>query len=182
MGAKITIDSATWMNKGFEVIEAHWLYSIPYEKIKVVIHPQSIIHSLVEFHDKSVMAQLGIPDMKVPIQYALSYPKRFQSMQKSLNLQEIKQLDFWEPDLERFPCLKYAYEAGSIGGTLPCVMNAANEIAVHAFLDSKIKFLDIANIIKQAMDSHKTIKNPNLKDILDIDKKTKEETQKLIEK
>ncbi|MEK6942958.1 MAG: 1-deoxy-D-xylulose-5-phosphate reductoisomerase [Nanoarchaeota archaeon] len=181
MGAKITIDSATWMNKGFEVIEAHWLYNIEYDKIKVVIHPQSIIHSLVEFHDKSVIAQLGMPDMKTPIQYALSYPKRFSSMQKSLNLEEIKNLEFWEPDLERFPCLKYAYEAGNIGGTLPCVMNAANEIAVHAFLDNKIKFLDIARLIKKAMDSHNTIKNPSLKDILETDRKTKEETKKTIE-
>src|SRR3989338_6191632 len=129
MGNKITIDSATLMNKGFEVIEAYWLYGIDYEKINVVIHPQSIIHSLVEFHDKSVIAQLGMPDMKTPIQYALSYPNRFSNMNKSLNLEEIKSLDFWEPDVERFPCLKYAYEAGNINGTMPCVMNAANEIA-----------------------------------------------------
>ena len=181
MGAKITIDSATWMNKGFEVIEAHWLYNIGYDRIKVIIHPQSIVHSLVEFRDKSVIAQLGLPDMKVPIQYALSYPKRFQSMQKSLDLAEIKQLDFLEPDLERFPCLKYAYDAGTIGGTLPCVMNAANEIAVHAFLDSKIRFPDIARLIKKAMDTHNAIKDPSLKDILNVDKKIKEETKKIIE-
>jgi len=138
MGNKITIDSSTLMNKGFEVIEAHWLYGIGYEKIKVVIHPQSIIHSLVEFHDKSVIAQMGLPDMKIPIQYALSYPKRFPNMQKSLNLAEIKNLEFKEPDLDMFPCLKYAYESGEKGGTLPAVMNAANEAAVHT-LFLKIK-------------------------------------------
>src|SRR3989344_3736207 len=144
MGEKITIDSATLMNKGFEVIEAHWLYNVPYDRIKIVIHPQSIIHSLVEFQHKSVIAQFGLPDMKTPIQYALSYPKRFASNSKPLNLAEIKNLEFREPDFEMFPCLKYAYEAGKAGGTLPAVMNAANEIAVYAFLENKIRFLDIA--------------------------------------
>ncbi len=181
MGNKITIDSATLMNKGFEIIEAHWLYGLPYEKIKVVIHPQSIIHSLVEFHDKSIIAQIGLPDMKTPIQYALSYPKRLESMQKSLNLAEIKNLEFKEADFEMFPCLKYAYEAGNAGGTLPAVMNAANEIAVHAFLESKIRFLDIQRIIRKMMDEHKNIKNPNFGEILEVDKKTKEKTRKVIE-
>ena len=181
MGNKITIDSATLMNKGFEVIETHWLYGIDYEKIKIVIHPQSIVHSLVEFVDKSVIAQLGLPDMKTPIQYALTYPKRFQNFSKSLDLAEIKKLEFSEPDFEMFPCLKYAYEAGTIGGTLPAAMNAANEIAVQAFLDNKIRFLDIARLVRKMMDEHKIIKNPSLNEILETDKKTKEETNKIIE-
>ena len=181
MGNKITIDSATLMNKGFEVIEAHWLYNIPYDKIDIMIHPQSIIHSLVEFHDKSVIAQLGLPDMKIPIQYALSYPKRFQSNSKPLNLAETKNLEFREPDFEMFPCLKYAYEAGQTGGTLPAVMNAANETAVWSFLDNKISFLDIPALIRRIMDTHKSIKNPTLQEILQIDNQTKEETRRIIE-
>ena len=181
MGNKITIDSATLMNKGFEVIEAHWLYGIDYEKIKVVIHPQSIVHSLVEFVDSSVIAQLGLPNMKIPIQYALTYPKRFQSMQISLDLAKIKMLEFNEPDFELFPCLKYAYEAGAVAGTLPAVMNAANEVSVNAFLESKIRFLDIARLIRKMMDEHKVIKNPTLKEILEVDREVKEETKKMIE-
>lgn len=181
MGNKITIDSATLMNKGFEIIEAHWLYNMPYEKIEVVIHPQSIIHSLVEFKDNSVLAQLGLPNMKIPIQYALSYPKRFKSNSQKLDLIQIKSLDFKEPDFDLFPCLKFAYDAGIKGGTLPAVMNAANEIAVQYFLDDKIKFLDIPKLIKKMMDLHKIIKNPNLNEILEVDKKVKEETGKIIE-
>lgn len=181
MGNKITIDSATLMNKGFEVIEAHWLYGIEYNQIKIVIHPQSIVHSLVEFVDQSVIAQLGLPDMKVPIQYALSYPKRFSSSGKSLDLAEIKKLEFKEPDFDMFPCLKYAYEAGNIGGTIPAVMNAANEAAVYAFLENKIRFLDIPRLIRKIMDNHRLIKNPSLKDIIEADKKAKEEAKKIIE-
>lgn len=181
MGNKITIDSATLMNKGFEVIEAHWLYGIDYDKIKIMIHPQSVVHSLVEFADKSVIAQLGLPDMKIPIQYALSYPKRFQNLSKSLDLAKIKTLDFREPDFEKFSCLKYAYEAGIKDGTLPAVMNAANEAAVYAFLGNQIRFLDIPRLIRKMMDEHITIKNPTLKDILETDRKTKDETNKLIE-
>ena len=181
MGPKITIDSATLMNKGFEVIEAHWLYGIDYEKIKIVIHPQSIIHSLVEFHDNSAIAQLGLPDMKIPIQYSLSYPKRFSNNSQSLDLAKIKSLDFREPDFEMFPCLGYAYEAGKTGGTLPAVMNAANETAVYAFLDNKIRFLDIQRLVRKMMDEHKLIKDPGLDEILEVDKKTKEETKRIIE-
>lgn len=181
MGNKITIDSATLMNKGFEIIEAHWLYGIDYERIKVVVHPQSIIHSLVEFADKSVIAQLGLPDMKIPIQYALTYPKRFPNLSKSLNLAETGNLEFREPDFEMFPCLKYAYEAGKTAGTLPAVMNAANEAAVRAFLENKIRFLDIQRLIRKMMGMHNSIKNPSLKDILHIDKKVKEETNYIIE-
>ena len=152
-----------------------------FEKIKVVIHPQSIVHSLVEFVDNSVIAQLGIPDMKIPIQYALTYPKRFPTMQGSLDLARIKTLEFKEPDFEMFPCMKYAYEAGVIGGTLSAVMNAANEAAVHAFLDNKIRFLDIQRLIRKMMNEHNLIKNPSLKDILEVDKKVKEETKNIIE-
>ncbi|MBL7055852.1 1-deoxy-D-xylulose-5-phosphate reductoisomerase, partial [Candidatus Woesearchaeota archaeon] len=166
--------------KGLEVIEAHYLYGVGYDSIDVVVHPQSIIHSLVEFKDKSVIAQLGNPSMKLPIQYALSYPKRLNLEMKKLNLAEIKNLTFEEPDLERFSCLKYAYEAGKISGSMPCVMNAANEIAVPAFLDGKIGFLDIPKIIRKTMDNHNTIKKPDINRILDADKKTRGETQKII--
>ncbi len=182
MGNKITIDSATLMNKGFEVIETHWLYGIDYSKIDVVVHPQSIIHSLVEFKDNSVLAQLGFPNMKIPIQYALSYPKRLTMNSKQLNLAEIKKLDFENPDFERFPCLKYAYEAGKTGGTMSAVLNAANEVAVYAFLDGKIKYLDIAKIIAKAMEMHKTIKNPRLNEILNTDLETRKKTEEMIEK
>ena len=182
MGNKITIDSATLMNKGFEVIEAHWLYGIGYKDIEVVTHPQSIIHSLVEFKDNSTVAQLSLPDMKMPIQYALSYPKRFELNVKKLNLTEVKNLSFEKPNFELFPCLKYAYDAGNIGGTMPAVLNAVNEVAVYAFLENKIKFLDIPKLINKMMDSHNVIKNPDLNQILDVDKKVKEDTKKIIEK
>ena len=181
MGNKITIDSATLMNKGFEVIEAHWLYGIDYNRIEVVIHPQSIVHSLVEFKDNSTLAQLSLPNMKIPIQYALSYPKRLSLNTKKLDLAEIKNLSFEKPNLELFPCLKYAYDAGNIGGTMPAALNAANEVAVHSFLNKKIKFNEIPIIIKKMMDSHNIIKNPSLNQILRIDKKTKEETKNIIE-
>ena len=181
MGKKITIDSATLMNKGFEVIEAHWLYGIDYKNIEVVIHPQSIIHSLVEFKDNSTLAQLSLPNMKIPIQYALSYPKRLPLETKKLNLTEIKNLDFEKPNFDLFPCLKYAYDAGVIGGTMPAVLNAANEVAVHSFLNKKIKFNEITTIIKKMMDSHDVIKNPDLNQILEVDKKTKEEAKNIIE-
>ena len=182
MGAKITIDCATLMNKGFEVIEAHWLYGLDYSKIDVVIHPQSIIHSLVEFKDKSVIAQMGIPDMRIPIQYALNYPKRLGNDNlPKLNLVDKKELTFKEPDLERFPCLAMAYDAGIKGGSLPAVMNAANEVAVKYFLQDKIRFLDIPRLIMEMMDKHRMIKNPSLDDVLEVDKRIKEETRKKIE-
>jgi len=181
MGNKITIDSATLMNKGFEVIETHWLYGIDYDNIDVVVHPQSIIHSMVEFKDHSTLAQMSIPDMKLPIQYALSYPNRLDLNIKKLNLTEIKNLSFEKPSFELFPCLKYAYDAGSIGGTMPCVLNAANEIAVNSFLNKQIKFNEISIIIKKMIDSHNVIKNPTLNQILEIDKKIKEETEIIIQ-
>ena len=181
MGNKITIDSATLMNKGFEVIEAHWLYGVAYENIEVVIHPQSIIHSLVEFKDNSTLAQLSLPNMKIPIQYALSHPKRLPLETKKLNLIEIKNLDFEKPNFDLFPCLKYAYDAGVLGGTMPAVLNAANEVAVHSFLNRKIKFNEISIIIKKLMDTHNVIKNPNLNKILEVDEKIKEKTKNIVE-
>ena len=139
------------------------------------------MNSLVEFQDNSVIAQLGLPDMKTPIQYALSYPERFPCNANSLDLAKINNLEFKEPDFENFPCLNYAYEAGKTGGTLPAVMNAANEIAVYSFLDNKIKFLDIERIIRKVMDGHVSIKNPSISEILEVDRKTKEETKRIIE-
>jgi 1-deoxy-D-xylulose-5-phosphate reductoisomerase len=151
MGNKITIDSATLMNKGLEVIEAHWLFGLPVEKIKVVIHPQSIIHSMVEFVDGSIKAQLGVPDMKIPIQYALTYPDRVKASYGELDFTKIGQFTFLEPDLEKFECLKIAYEVAKLGGTYPTVLNAANEIAVDLFLNRKIKFTEIPKIIKNRL-------------------------------
>ena len=174
MGAKITVDCATLMNKGFEVIETHWLYDVPYENIEVVIHPESIVHSMVEFSDRSTIAQMSLPDMKLPIQYALSYPERIANGFSSLEIAKIKTLNFSLPDFERFPCLKYAYDAAKIGGSLPAVMNAANEIAVREFIDGKIKFSEIAEIVKSEMDLHDAIKNPEIEEIIEIDSKVKE--------
>ena len=151
MGRKITVDSATLVNKGLEVIEAHWLYDMPYDKIKVVVHPQSIVHSMVAFQDGAVMAQLGVPDMRLPIQYALTYPERMASTFTRLDFAQLGALTFEEPDTKTFRGLAIAIEAGRAGGTAPCVMNAANEIAVAAFLDGSIGFLDIYDIIEQTL-------------------------------
>lgn len=155
MGTKITIDSATLMNKGLEVIEAHFLFDVDYDSIKVVIHPQSIVHSLVEFVDGSVLAQLGPTDMRLPIQYALTYPERVPSPVTAIDLVELGELDFEEPDLETFPCLKLSYEAGKAGKTYPAVLNVANEEAVEAFLAERIGFLDISEIVYKALERHK---------------------------
>ncbi|WP_242308556.1 1-deoxy-D-xylulose-5-phosphate reductoisomerase [Bacillus cereus group sp. BfR-BA-01524] len=174
MGSKITIDSATMMNKGLEVIEAHWLFGIPYEQIDVVLHKESIIHSMVEFEDRSVMAQLGSPDMRVPIQYALTYPDRLPlSDTKQLNLWEIGTLHFKKMDQERFRCLRFAYEAGKAGGSMPAVMNAANEVAVEAFLQKRIGFLTVEDLIEKAMNHHNVIARPSLEEILEIDAATR---------
>jgi 1-deoxy-D-xylulose-5-phosphate reductoisomerase len=156
MGRKITIDSATMMNKGLEVIEAHHLFQLPVEQVQVVVHPQSIIHSMVEFYDGSVLAQLGIPDMRIPISYALAYPERLPNTLPSLNLFDIQTLNFYPPDFQRFPCLQLAFEAARSGGTMPAVLNAANEVAVQAFLDEIIGFLDIPAIIEATMTQHMT--------------------------
>ncbi|WKT78133.1 1-deoxy-D-xylulose-5-phosphate reductoisomerase [Lysinibacillus fusiformis] len=174
MGAKITIDSATMMNKGLEVIEAHVLFDMPYEKIDVLLHRESIIHSLVEYHDTSVIAQLGTPDMRVPIQYALSYPDRIPLHNgQRLNLAQIGQLHFQEMDFERYPALQLAYEAGRTGGTILTAMNAANEAAVAAFLQGKITFLQIDETIESVMQAHQNIAIPDLQTILQVDSETR---------
>jgi len=181
MGAKITIDSATMMNKGLEVIEAQVLFNMPYDDIEVVLHRESIIHSMVEFHDTSVMAQLGTPDMRVPIQYALSYPDRLpRSHAKRLNLVEIGKLHFEEMNFERFHALKLAYDAGRAGGSMTTVLNAANEAAVALFLQGKIRFLKIEEIIERAMDQHVVINNPDLETILHVDIETRKAVQNMI--
>jgi 1-deoxy-D-xylulose-5-phosphate reductoisomerase len=174
MGAKITIDSATMMNKGLEVIEAHWLFKIPYQQIDVLLHQESIIHSMVEFIDGAVIAQLGSPDMKGPIQFALTYPKRLQlAGKKQLKLWEIGMLHFSKPSFDRYRCLHFAYEAGKQGGTLPTVLNAANEMAVSLFLDGVISFLEIEEAIERALNEHENILLPSLETIIEIDKKTR---------
>ena len=165
MGRKITVDSSTLANKGLEVIEAHWLFNMPYDKIDVVVHPQSIVHSLVEFCDGSVIAQLGEPDMRLPIQYALSWPERFDYTFEQLDLVKAGTLTFEEPDTEAFPSLKIAVECGKAGGTLPCVFNAANEEAVYAFLADKIKYLDIPYITAKVTEQRKNILQPCIEDI-----------------
>ncbi|MFH1368758.1 MAG: 1-deoxy-D-xylulose-5-phosphate reductoisomerase [Elusimicrobiota bacterium] len=169
MGPKITIDSATLMNKGLEAIEAHHLFGVPMKKIGIIIHPQSIVHSMVEFLDSSVIAQLSIPNMRLPIQYALLYPARMKSPVRALDLARAGRLDFAEPDFKKFPCLELALEAGSEGGTVPAVMNAANEIAVKLFLDRKLSFSKIPAIISKTMKLHKKIARPALNDILYAD-------------
>lgn len=179
MGKKITIDSATLMNKGLEVIEAKWIFGIPIEKIEVLIHPQSIIHSMVEFEDSAIMAQIGTPDMKVPIQYALTYPNRIKNNFKKLNFFEIGNLTFQKPNYELFPCLSYAFEAIKIGGTMPAVLNASNEIAVYKFLNGKIKFTDISKLIEKAMKEHNSIQNYTLDDVINVDKWAREYTLNL---
>ncbi|MDS9470615.1 1-deoxy-D-xylulose-5-phosphate reductoisomerase [Sporosarcina pasteurii] len=174
MGSKLTIDSATMMNKGLEVIEAHHLFNIPYEQIDVLLHRESIIHSMVEFHDTSVMAQLGSTDMRVPIQYALTYPHRIPMQNaKRLRLEEIGQLHFEKIDFKRFKALALAYEAGKAGGTMPTAMNAANEIAVSLFMKGHIPFLEIDEIVERVMDEHKTIVKPTLEAILEVDRNTR---------
>jgi len=178
MGKKITIDSATLMNKGLEVIEAHWLFGIPADRIKILIHPQSIIHSMVEFVDGSVIAQMSVPDMKLPIQYALFHPQRVFSNNTVLDLTKTGHLTFVEPDMEKFPCLRLAYHALKMGGTAPAVLNAANEVAVEAFLAYRIGFTDIQRIVQKTLRQHQIKLDPLLDDILNADrwaKRTAEE-------
>ncbi len=169
MGTKITIDSATLMNKGFEIIEAKWLFNIEADNIEVLIHPQSIIHSMVEFSDGSVKAQLGVPDMKVPIQYALTYPSRVASDYPRIDFKSLKNLTFDEPDLDKFECLKLAYDVIKQGGSYPVVLNGANEAAVDLFLREKIRFSDIPHLIKGAIDKHENHVSPTLDSIVEID-------------
>lgn len=169
MGSKITIDSATMMNKGLEVIEAKWLFDIELEKIKILIHPQSIIHSMVEFEDGAIISQLGVPDMKVPIQYALTYPKRVKNSYKRLNFTDINELNFSVPDFKKFKCLELAYEAIKIGGTMPTALNAANEIAVNKFLNEEINFLNISDIIEKTIKAFNVKYDLTLESILEAD-------------
>lgn len=180
MGAKITIDSATLMNKGLEVVEARWLFDIPESQIEVMIHRESIIHSLVEYEDRSMMAQLGLPDMRTPISYAMRYPGRMPLDLPSLDLAEIGKLTFCKPDHERFPCLSLGYESLRIGGTMPATMNAANEIAVEAFLNGGIRFTDIAEIIRNTMDVHTTKHVESLEDALEADRWAREKAESLV--
>lgn len=174
MGKKISIDSSTLVNKGLEVIEAHFLFGVDYDDIQVVIHPQSIIHSMVEYKDGSVIAQLGSTDMRLPIQYALNYPRRGKAIAEKLDFYSLGSLTFEKPDMDTFQCLRLAYEAGKVGGTMPAVFNGANEVAVELFLDKRIKYLQIEEIIKEAMDSFEHITSPTIEEIIDIDKRTRE--------
>lgn len=181
MGKKITVDSATLMNKGLEIIEAHHLFNMPYEKIDVVVHPQSIVHSAIEYVDGSVIAQLGLPSMHIPIQYAITYPERFEGIKsKSFSFADIARLDFEKPDFEKFPSVKMAYEAGKIGGSATVCMNAANEEAVFAFLEDKIKLYEIYQITSKMMERHHLVKNPSIDEIFEIDKEVRVKTRELI--
>ena len=180
MGRKISIDSSTLMNKGLEVIEARWLFDIRPEMIKVLVHPQSIIHSMVEYTDGAVVAQLGMPDMKGPIAYALSYPERLDDVSPALDLAAIGTLTFEEPDLERFPCLAYAYDALRSGGSMPAVLSAANEVAVNYFLEEKIGYADIARVIRSAMDAHTPFAITTVEDALKADLWARQKAEKFI--
>lgn len=180
MGAKITIDSATMMNKGFEVIEAKWLFGLNTNQIDVVVHPQSIIHSMVQFQDGSVKAQMGLPDMKLPIQYALSYPNRLQTNFPRLDFAHHASLTFEEPDLKRFRNLHLAYKAISKGGTAPCALNAANEVVVEAFLHDKIGFMEMPELIEKAITQTSYVEKPTLEDYFEVDKEARQRTQSFI--
>ena len=181
MGRKVTIDSATLMNKGLEIIEAHWLFGVPFDDIKVLIHPQSIIHSMVEFIDGSIKAQLSYPDMRLPIQYALTYPERLSNPQlPGLDWSRISNLTFAQPDLDAFPCLKLAIEAGKRGGTYPAVLCGADEVAVELFLSRRIKFIDIANLVRQALEQHQAIANPTLEEVIAADAWAREKVLQII--
>jgi 1-deoxy-D-xylulose-5-phosphate reductoisomerase len=173
MGSKITVDSATLMNKGLEVIEAHWLFNKGYDGIDVVIHPQSIVHSMVEFKDKGMLAQMGPPDMRIPIQYALTYPKHMPNDFPGLDIIKTMRLDFEKPDTEVFRCLDLAYEAGRAGGTMPCAMNAANEEAVEMFLQGQIRFSKIAEIVGEVMEKHDNIKDDSIEALTEADLKAR---------
>ena len=169
MGRKITIDSSTLVNKGLEVMEVKWLFGVDLDQIQVIVHPQSIIHSAVQYVDGAVIAQLGTPDMKLPIQYALLYPARRPLPGKRLDFYELAQITFEKPDMETFFGLKLAYDAQRIGGSMPTVYNAANEKAVGLFLDRKIAYLQIPELIREAMEQHKVIENPNVEEILETE-------------
>ena len=180
MGQKITIDSATLMNKALEIIEAKWLFNLDSTQIDVIIHPESIVHSLVEFCDGSVIAQMGLPDMKVPIQFALTYPHRENGNVESLDLAKLGSLNFRKPDMDKFPALRLGYEVVEKGGTMGATLNAANEIAVQAFLERKIKFTDITKTVEHVMKKHNYIKDPDFEDIMHADEYARKETKKCI--
>lgn len=180
MGRKISVDSATMMNKGLEVIEAHWLFAAPPEQIQVVVHPQSVIHSAVEYSDGSVLAQMGNPDMRTPIAYALAYPERIASGVESLDLFKVGRLDFYPPDFERFPCLRLAYDALGQGGTAPAILNAANEIAVAAFLDRQLPFLGIPRLVQTVLDTLPASPEGSLADVLAADVEARRIAQQLL--
>ena len=182
MGRKITVDSASLMNKGLEVIEAHWLFDVPVEKIDVHIHPQSVIHSMVEYVDGSIVSQLGITDMRIPISYALAFPERLNLPLLRLNLFQKESLSFLPPDLERFPCLDLAYRAIKIGGTMPATLNAANEIAVNAFLDGALPFTKIPSLIRQVMEEHDVKPAQTLEDVLRADHWARETSRTILER
>ena len=183
MGKKITIDSATLMNKGLEVIEAHHLFGMNYDDIEVVVHPQSIVHSAIEYKDGSVIAQLGLPSMHIPIQYAITYPERFEGIKsKSFSFSEIARLDFEKPDFDKFPTLKLAYNMGKLGGSATVCMNASNEEAVFAFLDGKISLGDIYKITDKMTQNHNVIKNPSIDEIFEIDNEVRIKTKELIKR
>ncbi|HEY8805173.1 MAG TPA: 1-deoxy-D-xylulose-5-phosphate reductoisomerase [Clostridium sp.] len=174
MGKKISVDSSTLMNKGLEVIEAHWLFGIDYENIQVVVHPQSIVHSMVEYIDGSVIAQMSSTDMRLPIQYAINYPERNKTVINKLDFYNMGNLAFEKPDINTFKCLKLAFKAGKMGGNMPAIMNSANEVAVELFLDYKIKYLQIEDIIEKCMNKFEHNVNPNLEEILEVDLKVRE--------
>jgi 1-deoxy-D-xylulose-5-phosphate reductoisomerase len=180
MGSKITIDSATLMNKGLEVVEARWLFDIPESRIDVLVHRESIVHSLVEYEDRSMIAQLGLPDMRTPISYAMRYPERMPLDLPSLDLTEIGTLTFCKPDHDRFPCLRLGYESLRIGGSMPAAMNAANEVAVDAFLNGGIRFVEIADVIRQTMDAHAHRNVECLDDALEADRWAREKAESLV--
>lgn len=180
MGSKVTIDSASMMNKGLEIMEAAWLFGIPVDQIEVVVHPQSIIHSMVQFTDGSIKAQLGFPDMRVPIQYALSYPNRIDLDTRRISFPELSQLTFFSPDLEKFPCLRIAYEAFKKGGNIPCAMNAANEVAVAAFLKGQIKFTQIPTVIEKTIEKCNFVASPTVEDIFSTDRISKEKATEFL--
>jgi 1-deoxy-D-xylulose-5-phosphate reductoisomerase len=181
MGKKITIDSATLMNKGLEVIEAFWLFNVPLEKIDVILHPQSIIHSMVKFIDGSVIAQMSVPDMKGPISYALSYPDRLENVLPALDLAEIKELTFEEPDMEKYPSLSLTFDALRAGGTMPCVLNAANEIAVDAFLEERIPFTGISSVVSDTMAEHEVLSGETIEEVINVSNWARQKTLEIID-
>jgi 1-deoxy-D-xylulose-5-phosphate reductoisomerase len=182
MGGKITIDSATLMNKGLEVIEAHHLFGVPYDRIAVVVHPESIVHAIVDLNDGASLAHMGLPDMRVPISFALHYPERADVPVERLDLARVGNLSFEPPDLESFPCLRLAREAATAGGTAPCVLNAANEVAVHAFLNSRLRFLDIAAVIERTLEEVERVPVTSFEDLYEADAEARAAAAALVER